>query len=176
MELPNAGGGDMGGGGTWNGLPGSVPCLCPYILELLVGVELGVELAVRAFARGGEMGVGLAVRDFGGGGGRAGPGLEVGIGGSGFTGGRPWERSPKPRPDDFGSVGEKLGETGDSDPLAVFALRLEPPDEGAESRFGFLGDPEGDQGTAWRAKGRNVVQDEAGELIKVVGASPAVVL
>lgn len=107
---------------------------------LLVGVELGVEFAVRVFARGGEMGVGLAVRDFEGGGGRGGPGFEVGMGGSGFAG-RPWERSPRPRPEDCGSVGERFGEIGDSDPLAVFALRLEPPDEGAESRFGFFGEP-----------------------------------
>lgn len=80
--LPNAGGGDMGGGGTWNDLPGSVCCLCPYMFRLLVGVVLGVEFAVRVFARGGEMGVGLAVRDFeGGGGGRDGPEFEVGMGG-----------------------------------------------------------------------------------------------
>lgn len=46
IELPSAGGGDMGGGGTWNGLAGSVPCLCPYMFRLLVGVELGVEFAV----------------------------------------------------------------------------------------------------------------------------------
>lgn len=38
-------------------------------------------------------------------------------------------------------MGEMLGETGESDPLAVFALRLDPPDEGAERRFGFFGEP-----------------------------------
>lgn len=63
------------------------------------------------------------------------------MGGSGFAGGRPWEASPRPRVEDFGSVGETLGETGESDPLAVFALRLDPPDEGAERRFGFFGEP-----------------------------------
>lgn len=36
------------------------------------------------------------------------------------------------------SVGEWFGEMGDSDPLAVFALRLEPADEGAESRCGLF--------------------------------------
>lgn len=88
-ELPSAGGGDMGGGGTWNGLAGSVPCLCPYIVGLLVGVELGVEFAVRVFARGGEMDVGLVVRDFGGGGGSDGPGFDVGMDENGLADGRP---------------------------------------------------------------------------------------
>lgn len=43
--VPSDGGGDIGGGGIWNGRVGSVPCLCPYMLrcEMLVGVELGVE-------------------------------------------------------------------------------------------------------------------------------------
>lgn len=39
---PSAEGGDMGGGGgTWNGRGGSVPALCPYMLGLPVGVEVG---------------------------------------------------------------------------------------------------------------------------------------
>lgn len=36
-------------------------------------------------------------------------------------------------------VGEPRGETGDSGPLAVLALRLDPADEGADSKFGFGG-------------------------------------
>lgn len=34
IDVPSAGGGDIGGGGTWNGRVGSVPCLCPYMFPL----------------------------------------------------------------------------------------------------------------------------------------------
>lgn len=126
-DEPSEGGGDIGGGGTWNGLEGSVPCLCPYMLGLLVGVELGVEWVLWNLVCGGDTGVGLVVRDFGGG--WRGPTAERACGGA-----------PRSRFEDFGSVGEPGGETGDRAPLAVFALRLEPPDVGAESRFGLFGE------------------------------------
>lgn len=45
-DVPSAGGGDIGGGGTWNGRDGSVPCLCPYMLFPCVGVDVGVDWAV----------------------------------------------------------------------------------------------------------------------------------
>lgn len=145
-ELAIAGGGDMGGGGTWKPLEGSVPCLCcPYILKLPVGVELGVELEVcgRAGGGGGETGGGLVVRDLGGGGGGGSGGsgelrleLELGMDGSGLADCRTWVGViPSTREALVDSVGEwPVGETGDSDPLAVFALRRDPADEGAERR------------------------------------------
>lgn len=37
------------------------------------------------------------------------------------------------------SVGDPAGETGESGPLAVFALLREPAEEGAESRLGLFG-------------------------------------
>lgn len=87
IEVPSAGGGDIGGGGIWNGLVGSVPCLCPYMIPLDVGVELRVEWLVCTFVWGGDMGVGLVVRDFGSGG-RGEPEFDVGMGGRGLVGGR----------------------------------------------------------------------------------------
>lgn len=141
IDVPSAGGGDIGGGGTWNGLVGSVPCLCPYMIPLDVGVELRVDCVVCGFVWGGDMEVGLVVRDFGGGG-RGGPEFDVGMGGRGLAGGRAWGGNAKLRFEDLGSVGEAPGETGDSGPLAVFALLLEPPEEGAESKFGLFGTAE----------------------------------
>lgn len=82
IDVPSAGGGDMGGGGTWNGLEGSVPGLCPYMFPLVVG-----EWVVWIFVCG-DLGVGLVVRDLDGGGGRGGPVLDMGIGGRGEAGGR----------------------------------------------------------------------------------------
>lgn len=49
-EDPSAGGGDIGGGGIWNGRVGSVPCLCPYMFPFpfppVVGVEFSGEYVV----------------------------------------------------------------------------------------------------------------------------------
>lgn len=80
------------------------------------------------------------VRDFGGGGGGGRGGLEDGIGGRGLARGRDWwPGKPRPRFEGLGSVGEPAGETlGESGPLAVFALRLGPPGDGAESKLGLL--------------------------------------
>lgn len=83
IDDPSAGGGDIGGGGTWNGLVGSVPDLCPYMVPLVVG-----ECVDWIFVCGGDLGVGLVVRDLEGGAGRGGPVLAVGMGGRGEPGGR----------------------------------------------------------------------------------------
>lgn len=87
--------------------------------------------------------MGLVVRDFeddGGGGGRGGPVFDEGMGGRGLAAcGRAWGAMAKMRFKGLGSVGEPAGETGESGPLAVLALLLEPADEGAESRLGLLG-------------------------------------
>lgn len=158
IELPpNEGGGDMGGGGSaWNPREGSAPCRCPYMLGLLVGVALGVEFAVCGRVAVDEVGVGLVVRDLGGGGGgggdggRAETGLELGMDGSELVGGcgracGAWGAArPRMREALAESVGEWPGETGDSGPLAVFALRLGAPDECAERRLGLLGDGYGE--------------------------------
>lgn len=135
---PKLGGGDMGGGGTWYGLGGSAPCLWPYMFVFIVGVELGVDWVAW---EGGDRGVGLFVRDFGGGGGRGGPEFETGKGGRGLAGGRAGggKRTARFVFVNFESVGEPRDETGESGPLAVFALRLEPADEGADKKFWFCG-------------------------------------
>lgn len=91
---------------------------------------------------GGDRGVGLVVRAFGGGGGRGGPEFETGKGGRGLAGGRGGGGKRMVRLfgfANFDSVGEPRGETGESGPLAVFALRLEPADEGADKKLGFCG-------------------------------------
>lgn len=81
IELASAGGGDMGGGGTWNGLDGSVPCLCPYMLKLLVGFKTGLEDEIGGLVGRYEIDAGLAVRVLGGGGGNTlGLEFEVGLG------------------------------------------------------------------------------------------------
>lgn len=87
---------------------------------------------------GGDRGVGLVVRDFGGGGGRGGPEFETGKGGRGLAGGRAGGGKGMVRFANFVSVGEPRSETaGERGPLAVFARRLEPADEGADNKFGL---------------------------------------
>lgn len=110
------------------------------LVFIMVGVELGVDWVVwEKGCGGGDRGVGLVVRDFGGGGGRGGPEFETGKGGRGLAGGRAGGGGRMVRFANFESVGEPRGETGESGPLAVLARRLDPADEGADSKLGFWG-------------------------------------
>lgn len=90
--------------------------------------------------------MGLVVCGLGGGGGggsgRGGPEFEVGMGGRGLFGGRVCGAMAKLRFESLELVGEPA-ETGESGPLAVLALLLEPAEEGADSRLGLFGAVDG---------------------------------